>query len=78
MKDRILFNWHWMRVIRLILGISIIVQGASMHKWIFMIIGILFAALALLNIGCCGTSSCPTNMRKNNHNATEVEFEEIK
>lgn len=78
MKDRILFNWHLMRIFRLILGISIIVQGIVIHNWAFILVGILFTALPLLNIGCCGTNSCPTNTSKNNKNSTEIEFEEIK
>ncbi|MDR2206714.1 MAG: hypothetical protein LBE36_11245 [Flavobacteriaceae bacterium] len=58
-------NWNFMRLLRLLLGIAIIVQGVVSREWIFTFIGVLFSLMPLLNIGCCGVSGCDLPVSKN-------------
>ncbi len=67
-----------MRVLRFILGISIIVQGAVSGTWSFIILGMLFTLLPVLNIGCCGASGCRTPVSKNSEGVEDISYEEIK
>lgn len=69
-------SWNWMRVIRLVLGIIIIVQGIMMKEWLYMILGGFFTLFAIMNVGCCGTS-CNIN-RKENPSGKPISYEEIK
>jgi len=57
-------NWDFVRVLRLAIGILIIVQGMMAHQWLLVGLGGLFSLMPLMNIGCCGTSSCNTSMKK--------------
>lgn len=78
MKQIFFNNWHFMRIVRLLLGIIIIVQGTYSKNWIFVIAGVLFTLLPLFNIGCCGTASCSTNTIATNKTMEETSFEEVK
>lgn len=72
-------QWNVMRFIRLALGLLIIIQGVSMHQWGFIILGLLFSLMPILNIGCCSTQGCKPNInRKSNRNVTDISYEEIK
>lgn len=53
-------NWNFMRIVRLVIGIVIIVQGIEYNEWMFVVLGGLFALMPLLNIGCCSTGNCST------------------
>lgn len=68
-----------MRLIRLILGVMIIVQGFQTHQWAMLVLGVLFSLIPLLNIGCSSNNNCKTRMpSKNNHKPTEdIQYEEI-
>lgn len=68
--------WGLMRVLRLVLGIIIIVQGAYSQEWWMIALGGLFTLMPLLNVGCCGTTTCTTNNIKNNKEE-EVNYEEV-
>lgn len=71
-------QWNVMRLIRLLLGLAIIVQGIWTKENAFIMLGIFFAALPLLNIGCCSTGGCSVNTQKTQKPASDVTFEEIK
>lgn len=58
----ILRNWNFMRMLRLILGILVLIQGISSGDWLFITMGGLFALMPLLNAGCCG-GSCQVNSK---------------
>lgn len=51
-------NWNFLRVLRLVLGIFILVQGVTTWEIPFIILGAVFTAMPLFNVGCCGTSAC--------------------
>jgi hypothetical protein len=60
-------NWSFMRAIRLILGIFIIIQSVQSQQYIMIIPGVIFALMAIFSVGCCGNNGCtiPTKNKKN-------------
>lgn len=77
MKQTIFYNWNFMRFIRLVLGIFIIVQGVMAKDWGIGLLGIFFTAMPLLNIGCCGAGGCSVPVKKRTENIKDVSYEEI-
>ena len=67
-----------MRVLRLVLGIYVIVQGIQVQQWLFVAFGVVFALMPLLNIGCCGVSSCRTSVPKSNKKIEDISYEEVR
>ena len=74
-----LSNWNFMRALRLILGVIIIVQGYEANEWMYAFAGILLSGMAIANIGCCGVGGCQVPRRKENVTAinNEINYEEI-
>lgn len=72
----ILNNWSVKRVLRLVMVLFVIYQGVTSQQWLFVGLGILFALLPLLNIGCCGTNNCamPLSTSKKNNKSTYTEI----
>ncbi len=78
-KVTLLYNWHFMRVLRLGLGIFIIIQAIKTHDAFSGLIAAFFLFQAVTNTGCCGSKGCSTSDPKNNSDKVEnIEFEEIK
>lgn len=77
MADRILSGWNIMRMVRLALGIFIIVQGIVTKEWMFALLGVVFAIIPLLNIGCCGTSGCGVPVSKSQKESEDITYEEV-
>jgi hypothetical protein len=75
----ILANWNFMRALRLVLGVIIIVQGVQASEWMYAIAGILLSGMAIANIGCCGVGGCNVPFKKVNSNVSnqEINYEEI-
>lgn len=63
MKQQIFLHWSFMRFIRLLLGIIIVIQAVVASDFVLGFIGSLLAAMALLNLGCCTTGVCYTNKK---------------
>lgn len=77
MKQRLLSNWNFMRFFRLGLGIAVIVQSAVAGNWAMGILGLLFTAMPVFNIGCCGTAGCITPVKKSSETAKDITYEEV-
>lgn len=84
MRQRVLNYWHFFRVLRLVLGIMITVQSLQVKEYGFALAGILFAAMAIFNMGCMGGAcAVPYNGPKRNHadatapQKTIIEYEEV-
>ena len=81
-KQTLFTGWHFMRWLRLILGVVFIVQAIQMHDTMVGVIAGFFLVTAITNIGCCGAAGCaapPRNTRENKENSTEeISYEEIK
>jgi hypothetical protein len=75
----ILANWNFMRALRLVLGVIIIVQGIQATEWMYAIAGILLSGMAIANIGCCGVGGCNVPFKKVNPTISnqEINYEEI-
>lgn len=74
-------RWNFMRILRLVLGVVIVVQGIQTQEWLFVILGGMFSVLALLNLSTCGisNSACRTPMNNDNkHQTDDITYEEIK
>lgn len=70
-------NWDFMRALRLMLGIFVILQGITTKEWLLVGLGGLFSLMPLMNIGCCGVSGCNTPVSKNNKKAEDITYEEV-
>ena len=74
----LLSNWNVARIIRLLLGIGAIAQGATTNEYILIIAGVLIASMAMINVGCCGATGCNIQPKKGGTNNTkEVIYEEV-
>ncbi len=78
--DSIFTHWHWIRFLRLLLGLSIVAQGLQWSRWSFIVAGIILTILPVLNIGCCSTGGCHTSPREKGKQKSmdDVMYEEIK
>jgi len=76
MKQRLISNWSLMRWLRLVMGIAILVQALLVNDIPLAIAGILFTALPLFNLGCCG-GVCSTSTFSENKKNSEVHYEEV-
>lgn len=77
MKQKILNNWSFIRFVRLGLGIAITVQSAMANNWPIAILGLLFTAMTVFNIGCCGTGGCTTQIRNTSETTKDIIYEEV-
>ncbi|HVX52582.1 MAG TPA: hypothetical protein VHB48_20650 [Chitinophagaceae bacterium] len=77
---RILQGWHFVRLLRLVLGIMIVWQAAETHDWAIAAIGMLLAGMAVINVGCCSVNTGCRQPRQINQKALDgdVVFEEVK
>ena len=77
MKQTILSNWTLMRFLRLAIGIAILVQAVIAKDILFAFVGLLFTAMPLFNVGCCGTNGCYTPDKKNVDAKKDIGYEEV-
>lgn len=77
MKEVILNNWSFMRVIRLLAGIAIIIQAIVNKDAVFGVAGFLFTIMAIFNTGCCGTGGCNTPVKTTTKTTAEISYEEV-
>ena len=74
----LLQGWNFMRILRLALGIIIATQGIVAGETLTVILGLLFATMSIVNIGCCGTNGCAVNPGRSNKNKTkDINYEEV-
>lgn len=70
--------WNFMRILRLVLGVSILIQGVQAHEILFIFMGGLFTLMPIFNVGCCSTVGCATPNKKSTASMDEISFEEVK
>lgn len=79
LKRTIFTNWHFMRWLRLAIGLFIAFQAYQLQNGLLGLAASLFLFQALANAACCGPVGCGIEARKSNSSANDaVEFEEIK
>jgi hypothetical protein len=73
-------RWDFVRIHRLVIGVTVIGQAFIMHEWLLGIGGGMLTSMAVLNIGCCGTQGCAVSPRKMSEKPglDETRFEEVK
>lgn len=78
MKQIILTNWTFLRVLRLLLGLAIIVQALIVSDLLLGTAGLLFSSMAVFNASCCGTAGCATTTkRSSSKSVNETTYEEV-
>lgn len=77
MKQQILTNWTLMRFLRLGMGIAILVQAIMVKDMLFAFAGIIFTAMPVFNVGCCGMAGCTAPPPKKQNTAKEITYEEV-
>lgn len=77
MKQTILTNWTFVRILRLLLGLGIIVQAVIVKDTFLGVAGLLFSSMAVFNIGCCGTGGCATIPKKSSKTIHDTTYEEV-
>lgn len=76
MQTRIRVNWNWVRIVRLLIGLAAITQGLLQQEWVLIAAGLLVAAMAILNWGCCGNTGCAIMPRTKTKNKEDI-YEEV-
>jgi hypothetical protein len=71
-----LHNWNWMRAIRLVIGVALLVQGFFYHELPAIAIGGILSTMAFMNIGCMG-GACSVPVKKVKQPLKETEYEEV-
>ena len=61
MKKMISGPWSFPRILQLILGMAILVQGMGKGEMIYLLGGGLVSLMAIANTGCCGAGTCQIN-----------------
>lgn len=79
LKKTIFTNWHFMRWLRLAMGLFAAYQAIQLHSGIMGLLAGLFLFQALSNSGCCGAAGCSVPAQgKNPQKTDDVDFVEIK
>lgn len=78
-KETLFTNWHFMRWLRLGMGLYAAVVALQLHDPLSGIIAALFLFQAITNTGCCGAGGCavPSSKRRSAE-VKEIDFEEVK
>ena len=77
MMNRILNNWNWARLLRLLLGVGATIQGFLQKEYVLALAGIFLSYMAVANIGCCGTGTCHVDYKKEKQTSKDIEYEEV-
>ncbi len=73
----ILYGWNVMRVVRLVVGCIIVLQGIFAKDSVLIILGIVFGGMALANFSCCGVGGCTVNVNKTINKNEDINYEEV-
>jgi hypothetical protein len=59
------------------MGIAILVQAFITKELLFALAGIMFTAMPIFNLGCCGTNGCAAPQSKKQDTSKETVYEEV-
>jgi hypothetical protein len=74
---RLITGWHFVRLLRLVLGVAILVQGILVRDVTSMVLGALFGLMAVVNVGCCGEKGCSVSTMSDNKTRRKINYEEL-
>jgi hypothetical protein len=77
MRETILKNWTFFRVLRLLIGFAIIVQAVLSKDLLIGAAGLFFTAMAVFNRSCCGAAGCITPTKTTVKNSKDISYEEV-
>ena len=78
LKERLLTDWHPMRMLRTGAGLIAGVGAIQSADILLGAVGVFLLYQGLMNTGCCGAMGCDyTPKRKQKQGIDEIEFEEI-
>jgi hypothetical protein len=80
LKQKLLTNWHFMRLLRLGIGLAMLVMGIQSADWLMGVFSTFFLYQAVTDTGCCGTQGCAPARKPSAKTvvAETVTYEEIK
>lgn len=66
MKNRLLNNWGWLRIVRLVIGAYVVYGGIQQIDYLMLFFGGLFLVQAVFNLGCrsCSSGNCEIDPEK--------------
>jgi hypothetical protein len=73
----ILQGWNFIRILRLVLAIGILVQGIIASDTVTIILGVVFGGMAIANIGCCGVAGCAVKRPSTSKKTEDIQYEEV-
>ena len=76
MMKGITTGWNVVRLIRLVLGVAILVQGIIANNITSILVGAILGGMAIANIGCCGASACSVSTTHHNK-SSNVKYEKL-
>lgn len=67
MKEVILKNWNFLRVIKLLFGLYLIFESITSKQYILLLLAAFFLYQSIFNVSPCGANGCnvPTNLKDN-------------
>lgn len=78
MKRVIDTPWNFLRIIRLLLGVAVVIQGLLKAEYVLALAGGLVAMMALFQVGCCGSNGCSVpQSKKHPSSKDDVKYEEF-
>jgi hypothetical protein len=83
LKNKLLTNWHLMRILRAGIGVMLLVTGVQSKDWAMGLFSIFFLYQAIADVGCCGASGCAPRSGAKKTGAAKysdgaIQYEEIK
>lgn len=73
----ILEGWNFIRILRLVLGVGILVQGITARDGVSIFLGFALGGMAVANIGCCGAGGCAVNSSSTMTKTEDIQYEEV-
>lgn len=75
---KLLRNWNFARVLRLVLAVAFFGAAVSSGEWIAYVVAAVFGLQAILNVGCCGSAcAAPPVNRKAGTLVQDTDYEEV-
>ena len=80
LKQRLLTNWHIIRIFRTGIGIMLVVMAIQSKDWMLTFLGAFFLYQGVMDKGCCGTRGCcnTTDLKRTANKGETIEYEEVK
>ena len=78
MSQQFLSNWHFMRILRLVLSIAIIYEAWETKTPLFALMGAPFLLQAIFNVGCNGAACSVPTAKSESGKKEEITFTEVK